>query len=92
MIHLRTNLGIFWSALEWKIYFTAIWNILWPFGIIYDHYNVYIVYNNIILYGHFVHLLYFYKFWAWPCDPNTTCRAYTYICPKNKMVEIAVHT
>jgi hypothetical protein len=33
------NLGTFWSALDWKmlIYFTAIWNILQTFGIIYDH-------------------------------------------------------
>jgi hypothetical protein len=31
------NLGSFWKALEWImfLYFMAIWNILWPFGIIY---------------------------------------------------------
>jgi hypothetical protein len=31
------NLGKFWRALEWKmlLYFMTIWNILWPFGIIY---------------------------------------------------------
>jgi hypothetical protein len=33
------NLGQFWSALDWKIfiYFMAICNILWTFGIFYDH-------------------------------------------------------
>jgi hypothetical protein len=32
-------LGKFWRALDWKmfIYFTAIWYILWRFGIFYDH-------------------------------------------------------
>jgi hypothetical protein len=35
----NTNLGKFWSALDWKmlIYFTAIWNILQPFGTFYEH-------------------------------------------------------
>jgi hypothetical protein len=33
------NLGKFWRVIDWKmlIYFMAIWNILWRFGIIYDH-------------------------------------------------------
>jgi hypothetical protein len=33
------NLGKFWRELDWKmfIYFMAIWNILWRFGIFYDH-------------------------------------------------------
>jgi hypothetical protein len=33
------NLGKFWRALDWKmfIYFVAIWNILWRFGIVYEH-------------------------------------------------------
>jgi hypothetical protein len=33
------NSGKFWRALEWKmlVYFMAIWNILRPFGIFYDH-------------------------------------------------------
>jgi hypothetical protein len=33
------NLGKFWRALGWKIfmYFMAIWNILWRFGIFNDH-------------------------------------------------------
>jgi hypothetical protein len=36
------NLGKFWRALDWKMfgmlkYFRAIWNILRPFGIFYDH-------------------------------------------------------
>jgi hypothetical protein len=33
------NLGKFWRALDWKmfIYFMAIWDILWPFGIFYGH-------------------------------------------------------
>jgi hypothetical protein len=33
------NLGKFWMALDWKVfqYFMAIWNILWRFGIFYDH-------------------------------------------------------
>jgi hypothetical protein len=32
------NLGKFWRVLEWKmlVYFMTIWNILGPFGIIYD--------------------------------------------------------
>jgi hypothetical protein len=31
------NLGKFWRALEWKmlLYFMIIWNILWPYGIMY---------------------------------------------------------
>jgi hypothetical protein len=31
------NLGKFWRAFEWEmlVYFMTIWNILWPFGIIY---------------------------------------------------------
>jgi hypothetical protein len=31
------NLGQFWKSLEWKmlLYFMIIWNILWPFGIMY---------------------------------------------------------
>jgi hypothetical protein len=40
MVYFQTkkpNLGTFWRALEWKmfLYFVIIWNILWPFGIIY---------------------------------------------------------
>jgi hypothetical protein len=33
------DLGKFWMALDWKmlIYFMAIWNILWRFGILYNH-------------------------------------------------------
>jgi hypothetical protein len=33
------NLGKFWTALEWKmlVYFTAIWYILWSFGIFHGH-------------------------------------------------------
>jgi hypothetical protein len=33
------NLGKFWRDLDWKrfMYFTTIWNILWRFGIFYDH-------------------------------------------------------
>jgi hypothetical protein len=42
MVYFQTknpNLGKFWRALDWKmlIYFMAIWNILWRFGIFYDH-------------------------------------------------------
>jgi hypothetical protein len=35
----NTNFGTFWRALVWKmlVYFRAIWNILRPFGIFYDH-------------------------------------------------------
>jgi hypothetical protein len=43
----NTNLGKFWRALQWKtlvyftyahlVYFTAIVNILWPFGIVCGH-------------------------------------------------------
>jgi hypothetical protein len=31
------NLGKFWRAFEWQmlVYFITIWNILWPFGLIY---------------------------------------------------------
>jgi hypothetical protein len=34
------NLGKFGRALDWKmlIYFMTIWNILWRFGIFYDHF------------------------------------------------------
>jgi hypothetical protein len=40
MVYFQTknlNLGTFLSALEWKmfLYCMIIWNILWPFGIIY---------------------------------------------------------
>jgi hypothetical protein len=33
------NFGKFWRVLEWKILvdFMTIWNILWPFGLIYGH-------------------------------------------------------
>jgi hypothetical protein len=33
------NLGKFCMALDWKmfVYFMATWNILWRFGIFYDH-------------------------------------------------------
>jgi hypothetical protein len=33
------NLGKFWRALDWKmlISFLAIWNILWSFGMFWDH-------------------------------------------------------
>jgi hypothetical protein len=33
------NLGKCWRALDWKMFldFMAIWNILWRFGIYYDH-------------------------------------------------------
>jgi hypothetical protein len=42
MVYFQTknpNLGKFCSALDWKmlIYFMAIWNILWTFGIFYGH-------------------------------------------------------
>jgi hypothetical protein len=42
MVHFQTkspNLGKFVSALDWKmlIYFMSICNILWTFGIFYDH-------------------------------------------------------
>jgi hypothetical protein len=42
MVYFQTkspNLGNFWRTLDWKmlIYFIAIWNILWIFGIFYDH-------------------------------------------------------
>jgi hypothetical protein len=42
MVYFQTknpNLGRFWRALYWKmtIYFMAIWNISWTFGIFYDH-------------------------------------------------------
>jgi hypothetical protein len=45
------NLGKFFRALDWKmlIYFIAIWNILWRFGIIYD------------LFVHFVSILYIFS-------------------------------
>jgi hypothetical protein len=35
----NSDLGKFWRALGGKmlIYFMAIWNILWTFGIFYDH-------------------------------------------------------
>jgi uncharacterized Tic20 family protein len=35
----NTNLGKFWSALDWKmlIHFVAIWNILLRFGKFYGH-------------------------------------------------------
>jgi hypothetical protein len=41
MVYFQTknpNLGKFWMDLEWKmlLYFMTIWNILGPFGIIYD--------------------------------------------------------
>jgi hypothetical protein len=31
------NLGKFWRALDWQIYFMAVWNILWKFWTFYDH-------------------------------------------------------
>jgi hypothetical protein len=33
------NLGKFWRALDWKMfqYCLTIWNILWIFGMFYDH-------------------------------------------------------
>jgi hypothetical protein len=42
MVYFQTknpNLGNFWTALDWKmlVYFIAIWNILWTFGILYGH-------------------------------------------------------
>jgi hypothetical protein len=39
------NLGRFWRVLEWKIllYFMTIWNILWPFGIIYGRLVCFVV-------------------------------------------------
>jgi hypothetical protein len=35
----NTSLGTIWRALGWKIllYVMAIWNILWPFGIVFGH-------------------------------------------------------
>jgi hypothetical protein len=48
------NVGLFWRALDWKIliYFIAIGNILWTFGIFYDHLV------------HFVFILvHFVRFW-----------------------------
>jgi hypothetical protein len=50
----KYNLGKFWRALDWKmfIFVWAIWNILWRFGIFYDHLV------------HFVFIWYiFYRFW-----------------------------
>jgi hypothetical protein len=34
-----SNLGKYWRASDWKMimYVMAIWNILWRFGIFYDH-------------------------------------------------------
>jgi hypothetical protein len=55
------NLGKFWRAFEWKmlVYFMAIWNILWPFGIIYGHLEYFMaIWYNLwpfgIIYGHLV--------------------------------------
>jgi hypothetical protein len=47
-------LGKFWRALESKmlIYFIAIWNILRPFGIFYDHFGTFCV-----------HIVHFFWFW-----------------------------
>jgi hypothetical protein len=71
----NTNLGKFWRALQWKIlvYFTAIWYILWPFGILYGHLvycmvNWYILWPFGIFYGHLVcftygRLVYFMAIW-----------------------------
>jgi hypothetical protein len=49
-----TNLGKFWRALDWKmfIYFMAIWNILWTFGIFFDHLV------------HFVFIWYIFPVWV----------------------------
>jgi hypothetical protein len=42
MVYFQTKnpiLGKFWRVLQWKmlVYFVAIWSILRPFGILYDH-------------------------------------------------------
>jgi hypothetical protein len=43
------NLGKFWRALEWKmlLYFMIIWNILWPFGMMYGS-LVYVVCGHLV--------------------------------------------
>jgi hypothetical protein len=48
------NLGKFWNALEWKmlVYFKTIWNILWPFGIIYDRLHS-TVCGHLVYFSHF---------------------------------------
>jgi hypothetical protein len=48
------NLGKSWRALDWKmsIYFIAIWNILWRFGIFYDH----------LVCTFCIHLVHFFRF------------------------------
>jgi hypothetical protein len=61
------NLGKFCGALDWKmfIYVMAIWNILWRFGIFYDH-LVHFVFIWYILYsfGTFcIHLVHFVFIW-----------------------------
>jgi hypothetical protein len=54
------NLGIFWRALDWKIwiYFMAIWNILQTFGIFYGHLEYFMTIWYICV--NLVHL-----FWFW---------------------------
>jgi hypothetical protein len=52
MVYFQTknpNLGTFWRALEWImfLYFIIIWNILWPFGIIYGSFELFLVIGNI---------------------------------------------
>jgi hypothetical protein len=39
------NLGKYWRAFEWEIlvYFMTIWNILWPFGLIYGRLVLFVV-------------------------------------------------
>jgi hypothetical protein len=40
----NTNLGLFWSVLECKmlVYFTAIWKIERPFGVLYDLFGIFL--------------------------------------------------
>jgi hypothetical protein len=48
------DLGKFWRALEWKmfVYFMTIWNILWPFGIIFGR-LVKFVCGHLVYFSHF---------------------------------------
>jgi hypothetical protein len=52
------NLGKYWRALKWKrlVYYMAIWNILWPFGIYYGHseyWNSNLCSVNLVYFPHF---------------------------------------
>jgi hypothetical protein len=53
MVYFQTknpNLGKFWRALDWKmlICIMPIWNILWTFGIFYDHLVQFVLFWYII--------------------------------------------